>query len=157
MRTYVAEIEGRAVIAFRAKSAEEAQFWIGSAKAVRADLAVLEDEGRPLWDGQTEIRVRAANYAEQAAWRRKSVEMTEEDGEHNPNDTLLFFLAVSDPTDENVEENGARKLLHELVEKHPNASDDEIIRLFREVAKEEADAIREMLEIRHKRGGRKHS
>jgi hypothetical protein len=87
MQTYVAEVAGRAVIAFRAKDEIEAQEWIDTEEAVRSDLTVLENEGRPLWDGETPIVVRAATFAEKAAWTRKSVELSEEEGDYNPNDT----------------------------------------------------------------------
>jgi hypothetical protein len=81
MQTYVAEIDGRAVIAFRASSAAEAQIWLENNKAVRADLAAPENGGRPLWDGKAEIVARAATFEEMAAWRRKSVELPPPPGE----------------------------------------------------------------------------
>ena len=103
MNTYVAEIDGRAVIAFRAENEEEAQAWLecdhDDAKAVRADLMVLESEGRPVWDGEVEIVARPATIAEQAAWRSKSVELGEEYDDHDPDDTLVFLVPVTDPTD----------------------------------------------------------
>ena len=98
MQTYVAEIDGRAVIAFRASSAAEAQIWLENNKAVRADLAASENGGPPLWDGKAEIVARAATFEKMAAWRRKSVEMTEEDDDHNADDALLFFVPVTGPT-----------------------------------------------------------
>jgi hypothetical protein len=98
MQTYVAEVAGRAVIAFRAKDEIEAQKWIDTEEDVRSDLAVLENEGRPLWDGETAIVVRAATFAEKAAWTRKSVELSEEEGDYNPNDTLAFLVPITDPT-----------------------------------------------------------
>ena len=98
MQTYVAEIDGRAVIAFRASNDAEAQMWLYTKEAVRSDLAVLQNEGRPLWDGETPIVVRAATFAEKAAWRRKSVELSEEEGDYNPNDTLAFLVPITDPT-----------------------------------------------------------
>jgi hypothetical protein len=97
VQTYVAEVAGRAVIAFRAKDEIEAQKWIDTEKAVRSDLAVLENEGRPLWDGETPIVVRAATFAEKAAWRRKSVEASEEEDDHDPDDTLAFLVPVTRP------------------------------------------------------------
>lgn len=103
MQTYVAEIDGRAVIAFRASNDAEAQMWLYTKEAVRSDLAVLQNEGRPLWDGETPIVVRAATFAEKAAWRRKSVELSEEDADHDPDDTLVFLVPVSDPTDDEGE------------------------------------------------------
>jgi len=33
--------------------------WLYTKEAVRSDLAVLQNEGRPLWDGETPIVVRA--------------------------------------------------------------------------------------------------
>jgi hypothetical protein len=98
MQTYVAEVAGRAVIAFRAKDEIEAQEWIDTEEDVRSDLAVLENEGRPLWDGETPIVVRAATFVEKAAWTRKSVELSEEEGDYNPNDTLAFLVPITDPT-----------------------------------------------------------
>jgi len=76
MQTYVAEIDGRAVMAFRAKNGLEAQNWLDTAQTVRAELMVLQSEGKPLWDGRMEIIARAATLAEKAAYRRKSVEMS---------------------------------------------------------------------------------
>ena len=98
MQTYVAEIDGSAVIAFRASNDAEAQMWLYTKEAVRSDLAVLQNEGRPLWDGETPIVVRAATFAEKAAWTRKSVELSEEEGDYNPNDTLAFLVPITDPT-----------------------------------------------------------
>jgi hypothetical protein len=63
MQTYVAEIDGRAVMAFRAKNGLEPQNWLDTAQTVRAELMVLQSEGKPLWDGR-EIIARAATLAE---------------------------------------------------------------------------------------------
>jgi hypothetical protein len=41
--------------------------------------------------------VRAATFAEKAAWRRKSVELSEEDADHDPDDTLVFLVPVTEP------------------------------------------------------------
>ena len=83
--------------AFRAKDAIEAQKWIDTEEDVRSDLAVLENEGHPLWDGETPIVVRAATFAEKAAWTRKSVELSEEEGDYNANDTLAFWSPSPTP------------------------------------------------------------
>ena len=48
--------------------------------------------------GKTPIVVRAATFAEKAAWTRKSVELSEEEGDYNPNDTLAFPVPITDPT-----------------------------------------------------------
>ena len=67
MKTYVAEIDGRAVLAFVPKE-READAWQTS-EANRVDRAVLENEGRPLWDGESEISVRYASNGETARRR----------------------------------------------------------------------------------------
>ena len=74
MKTYVAEIDGRAVLAFRAENEREADAWLKSSEAVLDYLAVLENEGRPLWDGESEISVRYASNAETALWRQRAAE-----------------------------------------------------------------------------------
>jgi hypothetical protein len=98
MQTYVAEIEGRAIMAFRARNNEQAQVWVASEESIRSDLVALESQGRPLWDGKTELVVRAATIPEQAAWRKKSVELTEQDADHDPDDALVFLIPVTGPT-----------------------------------------------------------
>ena len=99
MQTYVAEIEGRAVMSFRAENECEAQLWINSEEEVRAELKVLENEGRPLWNGRAIISVRAATVAEQLARMKLSVELSQDDGHHKTADTLVFLVPVADPTD----------------------------------------------------------
>ena len=98
MQTYVAEKDGRAVMAFRAKSGLEAQNWLDTAQTVRAELMVLQSEGRPLWDGRMEIIARAATLAEKAAYRRKSVEMSFADENHSPDDALALLVPVKEAT-----------------------------------------------------------
>lgn len=71
--------------------------WLDAEEAVRADLAVLENEGHPLWDRKTNIVVRAATIAEQAAWRSKSVELSEDEDDHDPDDTVAFLVSVKGP------------------------------------------------------------
>jgi hypothetical protein len=98
MQTYVAEIDGRAVMAFRAKNGLKAQNWLDTAQTVRAELMVLQSEGKPLWDGRMEIIARAATLAEKAAYRRKSVEMSFADEGHNPDDALALLVPVKEAT-----------------------------------------------------------
>ena len=54
MAVYVAEIDGRAVVAFNAENDLEAQVVIED-EIFQNDLAVLESSGRPIWDGEAEI------------------------------------------------------------------------------------------------------
>src|SRR6266480_495977 len=59
MTVFVAEINGRAIAAFNAENEIHAEGCAAS-KPLRADLTVLENEGRPLWNGTDEIFVRKA-------------------------------------------------------------------------------------------------
>jgi hypothetical protein len=45
-------IDGRAIVAFRAKNGLEAQDWLDTAQTIRAELMVLQSEGKPLWHGR---------------------------------------------------------------------------------------------------------
>ena len=63
MTVYVAEIDGRAVVAFSAENDLEAQVEIED-EIFQNDLAVLESGGRPIWDGEAEIHIREAHEGE---------------------------------------------------------------------------------------------
>jgi hypothetical protein len=63
---FVAEIEGKAIAAFGSVAMIDAEVFFGSGP-FHSDLMVLEtDDGRPLWDGKSEIFVREAD-----GWDRK--------------------------------------------------------------------------------------
>ncbi len=74
MRIYVAEINGEVLIAFRAKGDDEAH---GIVNEKNGDLqlglngfnGVVRADGSPLWDGETEIKVRPATDDEHETWR----------------------------------------------------------------------------------------
>jgi len=68
MTVYVAEISGRGIAAFDAANDIEAQAQLAD-KAFLADLYVLQNEGRSLWDGVSEIHVRRAFPAEAETWQ----------------------------------------------------------------------------------------
>ena len=63
MTIYVAEIFGRGVVAFDAESDADAQALLAE-RPLRRDLIVLQNEGRPLWDGVSKIQVRTATSSE---------------------------------------------------------------------------------------------
>jgi hypothetical protein len=67
MAIYVAEIQGKAVVAFNADSAREADEMAAS-EASRTDLGELENDGMPLWDGRSDISVREASPVEHGVW-----------------------------------------------------------------------------------------
>ena len=74
MRTYVAEINGEALIAFRAKGNNEAYDIVNEKngdlqRGLNGFNGVVHPHGGPLWDGETEIKVRPATDDEHETWR----------------------------------------------------------------------------------------
>jgi hypothetical protein len=70
MTVYVAEISGRAIVAFEAVDATAAEARLTDS-AFRRDLYVFQSEGRALWDGVSEIRLRTAHPPEIDTWQAK--------------------------------------------------------------------------------------
>jgi len=101
MTIYVAELEGRPIIAFFAETQGEAFSFIDDNEAVRDDLMVLESDGRSVWDGEAEIHIREAFAEERGEWdasRARAILSGEQDA--HDDDWLVFLISVSDPTDE---------------------------------------------------------
>jgi len=74
MRTYVVEINGEALIAFRAEGDNDAYHIINEPNGdlqlgLNGFSGVLRPDGNPLWDGETEIKVRLATNDEHKIWR----------------------------------------------------------------------------------------
>ncbi len=91
MTIYVAEINGEALIAFRADDDEEARAMADDSDGdVRgALLEVVRVDGTPLWDGTAVIGVRAASDVERAQWQ------AEADGDND--EFEVFLIPVYDP------------------------------------------------------------
>src|SRR3954467_8785355 len=100
MAVYVAEIGGKAVLAFGAEDEFAAKRfvegeWLGS------DLRVYESQDGTLpWDGKTEITVREAQDAERAEWRKSRDEVPAgvedvEDGS-DANGLLVYLMPIRD-------------------------------------------------------------
>jgi hypothetical protein len=68
MKTYVASIGGKAVLAFRAEDDDQARTIIDNDEgSMRSDLKVLVGtDGKPLWDGKSAIEAREATAAQHA-------------------------------------------------------------------------------------------
>ncbi len=74
MKTYVAEINGEAVMAFRAMDDDDAREMASDEEgdlqqSLNEFSGVVREDGSPLWDGKSEIRVRLATEAEDEDWR----------------------------------------------------------------------------------------
>jgi hypothetical protein len=74
MKTYVAEINGEAVMAFRAIDDDDARDMASDEdgdlqQSLNESSGMVREDGSPLWDGKSEIRVRPATEAEDEDWR----------------------------------------------------------------------------------------
>ena len=83
---------------------EEAREFADS-EALRADLLVLEHEGRPLWGGERELLVREAHPGEVSAWEASFARACAEgDADEDDRDDWATFLVevaeVIDPSDD---------------------------------------------------------
>ena len=94
MHTYVAEIDGRAVVAFRAADDDHAQTWIEDEEKVRSELLAIENDGKPLWDRAATISIRPANMEEDDTWKSRSAWLSGEDGFNS--ERLVVFLVPVD-------------------------------------------------------------
>lgn len=63
MHAFVAEVDGKPVIAFQAKNKLEARAFVES-KPVQKEIRSMKKGGQRIWDKASELRVRAANPAE---------------------------------------------------------------------------------------------
>ena len=99
MRTYVVEIGGKAALAFRAETDNEAEDAVEDEDGLRSDLRALTGpEDKPLWDGKSPVAVRRASAAEHAEWEQ-SRDQAITDGEidldagDNPDEWSVSFPA----------------------------------------------------------------
>jgi hypothetical protein len=75
MKTYVAEINGEAVMAFRAMDDDDAHDMITDEdghvlESLDESSGIVRADGNPLWDGKSEIIARPATNTEDESWRK---------------------------------------------------------------------------------------
>lgn len=99
MQTYVASIGGTAIMIFRAEDEDQAHAIIEE-RNMRSDLHTLVGpDGKPLWDGKSEIQVQEATPAQQGEWEQ-SRDQAISDGEidldagNNPDEWEVYLLDV---------------------------------------------------------------
>jgi hypothetical protein len=99
MGLFTIEAEGRPVMVLTAEDREEAREFADS-EALRADLMVLEHEGRPLWDGGSGLLVREARPGEVSAWQASFARACADGDadEADREDWATFLVEVVDPT-----------------------------------------------------------
>ncbi len=117
LKTYVAVINGEAVMAFRALDDEDAHDMVSDEDGdVRQSLeessGIVREDGSPLWDGKSEIIARPATEAENEIWREaRDAEIAEADEgepldseiEDDFDDFNVYLIAVKS-TDEEEED-----------------------------------------------------
>jgi hypothetical protein len=113
MKTYVAEINGEAILAFRAVSDEDAKDQVNDAEGdVRLGLdgvwGALRADGSALWDGESEIIARQATDAEQEEWQR-SIEADGIGNQDDQDDHVVYLIPVTEEPDELDRESNAKE------------------------------------------------
>lgn len=96
-QTYVAEIDGRAIFAFRSFDASCAQAWLDIHGLMRRRLERLQSDGRAIWDGRSAIVARKATSDESATWTQSCGRAF--DAEHlDESDNITVWL-IPNPTE----------------------------------------------------------
>lgn len=94
MKTYVAEINGEAVVAFRAMDDDDAHDMVSDEdgdlqQSLSESSGMVRADGSPLWDGKSEITARPATEPEDQAWRKARDAEIESADEGEPIDSEL--------------------------------------------------------------------
>jgi hypothetical protein len=94
MKTYVAEINGEAVVAFRAMDDDDAHDMVSDEdgdlqQSLNESSGIVRADGSPLWDGKSEIVARPATEAEDESWRKARDAEIENVDEGEPIDSEL--------------------------------------------------------------------
>jgi hypothetical protein len=99
METYVVNVGGNAVLAFRAEDDEQARA-VAHSSNMQSDLRTLTDmDGKPLWDGTSDIQVLRASADHHAEWEQsRDQAVTNGDIDLNagdsPDDWEVYFLEI---------------------------------------------------------------
>jgi hypothetical protein len=102
MHTYVAEIDGRAIFAFRSIDVVCAQAWLDIHTVMRRRLERIESGGLRIWNGRAEILARKANSVEAAAWSELSDEVAESDQAEEPDNITVWLISTSDDSRDQI-------------------------------------------------------
>jgi hypothetical protein len=99
MSVFVAEISGKVIAALNASSTIEAEEVL-LGEDFEEELLVLEIDGRPIWDGNTDIHIRKALPEEEAKWEasRARAVLANEIVDDEDEQWLALLVPVADPT-----------------------------------------------------------
>jgi hypothetical protein len=111
MRTYIVEIDGEAVMAFRAEDYAEARTRVHGKESEQGGIKTVlleynRTNGRPLWNGISELTTRVANESEARRWEKVCATVRGpghegylidlQNGE-DPDDFNAFLIPIVDP------------------------------------------------------------
>jgi hypothetical protein len=96
MQTYVAEIDGRAIFAFRAVNDVTAQAWLDIHAVMRHTLETRHSGGRRIWNGQAQILARRASAREAKIWSKLSDEVVGSDPFEEADTITVWLIPTSD-------------------------------------------------------------
>jgi len=92
MQTYVAEIDGRPIFAFRSVDDACAQAWLDIHGLMRRTLERLQSGGRAVWDGQSAIIARKATSDESATWSQSSDRAADDEQLDEPDAITVWLI-----------------------------------------------------------------
>jgi hypothetical protein len=95
METYVAEIDGRGIFAFRADDVACAQAWLDIHAVMRHALETKHCDGRPIWNGRAPIIARSATSSEATAWRNLRDELAATGQLEEPDIITVWLIPTS--------------------------------------------------------------
>ena len=96
MQTYVAEIDGRAIFAFRAADESCAQAWLDIHAVMRHTLARVQSGGRQIWNGRSDIVARKATTAESSLWSTRRDKVVEDDQIEEQDNITVWLIPTSE-------------------------------------------------------------
>ena len=96
MQTYVAEIDGRAIFAFRAVNDATAQAWLDIHAVMRHTLETIHSGGRRIWNGSAYILARRARAREAKIWSKLSDKVAEVDPLEDAETITVWLIPTSD-------------------------------------------------------------
>ena len=96
MQTYVAEINGRAIFAFRSIDDACAQAWLDIHTVMRRRLERIESGGQRIWNGRAQILARKADHSQAEAWSKLCGEVADRDPREDPDYITLWLIPTSD-------------------------------------------------------------
>jgi len=96
MQTYIAEIDGRAIFAFRAVDDVNAQAWLDIHAVMRHTLETLHSGGRRIWNGQAQITARRASAKQATMWSKSSGEAAGSDPFEDADSVTVWLIPTTD-------------------------------------------------------------